>query len=99
MCGVRKKKTSSDASLLTHAEGLKVKEKERGERNRDEREREEGGREEERNTTSNHNLALCRVVSLRLEEALRNEFVRFGGLSCLCALQDRVQRTRAYFHG
>lgn len=30
-----------------------------------------------------------------LGEALRNEFVRFGGLSCLCARRDRVQRTRA----
>lgn len=67
----------------------------RGKREGGEREREKG----EGSPTSNHNLALCRVVSLRLEEALRNEFVRFGGLSCLCARRDRVQRTQAYFYG
>lgn len=33
--------------------------------------------------TSNHNLALCRVVCRGSEEAVGNEFVRFGGLSCL----------------
>lgn len=66
----------------------------RGER---EREKEREG-EKKRNPTSNHNLALCRVVSLRLEEALRNEFVRFGGLSCPCARRrDRVQRNASIF--
>lgn len=50
--------------------------------------------------TSNHNLALCRVVlwCVGSEEAVENEFVRFGGLSCL-RVSACVQRARAYFHG
>lgn len=56
----------------------------------------ERGREREEDPeTSNHNLALCRVVSLRSEEALRNEFVRFGGLSWARARVEAAYKERA----
>jgi len=55
-----------------------------------------GARLKERRPTSNHNLALCRVVSLRSEEALRNEFVRFGGLSWLGARRGRAYKEREH---
>lgn len=57
-------------------------------------------REDKRSPTSNHNLALCRVVSLRLEKRFETSlFVSADYPACARVGTAYKERARAYFHG
>lgn len=97
--GIKRRRTTTTRARELPTQGVGGAEGGRSEGER------KGRREGKRNPTSNHNVALCRVVSTLGRSALRNEFVRFGGLSCLPACLParasgpRTKSARAHFHG